>query len=55
MTVPVPLPGGKADELLQHLSNCPQCKGAKVANTPDFCPVGKQLIRLTMKERHGSV
>lgn len=50
----VPLPGGMADELLWHVANCPTCKAARIArNNMAFCKRGRQLIQLTLQERHG--
>jgi hypothetical protein len=51
----VPLPGGRADELLVHMSQCGICKAAKINNLPAYCDVGRKLIRLTLSERHGPV
>ena len=39
--------GRLADRLLEHLSHCPDCKKSS------HCPIGKTLIRKTLKERHG--
>lgn len=52
---PTPLPGGWADELLWHLRECPRCRVAKLSANPSdkYCDRGEELIRLTMKERHG--
>lgn len=52
-SVPIPLPGGFADELLWHLQNCNTCKAAKVHLAPNYCTRGRQLIQLTTAERHG--
>lgn len=52
MTIP-PLPGGTADELLWHLNNCPVCKKARATGSNKWCARGKQLILLTIDERHG--
>lgn len=59
MTVPIPggtpLPGGWADELLWHHQQCATCRWAKLSPNPaaNMCERGKQLIRLTLEERHG--
>jgi hypothetical protein len=44
-----------ADLLLDHMRTCRICIGAKVSNTPNYCPYGKELIRATLKERHGDI
>lgn len=51
--MPLPLPGGYADELLHHLRHCQECQLAR--RDPSFprCARGRQLIELTLKERHG--
>ncbi len=49
----VPLPGGYADELMWHMSNCPQCRLAKVFPSEQRCARGNALIRKTLVERHG--
>jgi hypothetical protein len=41
------------DLLLDHMRTCHTCIGAKIANTPNYCPRGRELIQLTIKERHG--
>lgn len=47
------LPGKTADKLISHTKHCQQCGAARRAKTPTFCPVGKTLIKKTLKERHG--
>lgn len=46
----IPLPGGWADELIWHRSNCPACRAPG-----NRCARGAQLVRLTLEERHGKV
>lgn len=49
-----PLPSDKADVLIQHLRECPKCRIARTTKgTRNYCERGGQLIRLTLKERHG--
>lgn len=47
MTSTVIPPVEAADRLLDHVGRCPRCRNRK------HCPVGKALIRKTLKERHG--
>lgn len=47
-----PLPGGQADELMWHLTQCRMCRVARSFRTP-YCKRGRELVRLTLKERHG--
>lgn len=51
----VPLPGGYADELLRHLGMCPTCRATKIYLTQNWCPKGRELIRLTTEQRHGRI
>jgi hypothetical protein len=48
------LPSEAADELLTHLSTCPQCKRVrrKHGRRGAHCEVAKELLRQTLKERH---
>jgi hypothetical protein len=41
------------DRLLDHMQKCPICIGAKIAKSSHRCTVGKTLILMTLKERHG--
>lgn len=49
----IPLPGGTADELMWHLSNCPTCRLARVFPSHQKCSRGQQLVRATLEDRHG--
>lgn len=42
-----------ADKLLEHTRTCYKCLSAKVANKPNHCAQGRELIQATLKERHG--
>lgn len=50
------LPSEAADELLTHLTTCPQCKRArrKHGRRGAHCEVAKELLKITLKERHGN-
>lgn len=48
-------PTRAADELIYHLSTCPQCKRAEDGKRRrKVCPIGRDLIKQTLKERHGA-
>lgn len=39
--------------LLHHLRTCPACVRAKALRTPSNCPRRQELVKETLKERHG--
>lgn len=47
------LPRRWANQLLHHLATCPDCIAAKAARAPGKCPHRRELVRLTLEERHG--
>lgn len=48
------LPAEAADKLLDHIVTCPQCRRAVThRRRGKICPHGRELIRLTLTERHG--
>jgi hypothetical protein len=47
-----PLPGRKADELIEHVRSCPTCYTARAFLRP-LCAAGRRLVVETTKERHG--
>lgn len=48
------LPPTKANELLEHIENCPACRRVSDKHpSARYCPVGRALIIATLKERHG--
>lgn len=48
--------GYSAKDLLRvHLEHCPQCRKARVMNTPDCCEHGQYLINKAWKEQQDAV
>lgn len=48
------LPATKANELLEHVAECPACRRVRDKRPgARYCPAGRALIVATLKERHG--